>query len=145
MDIEHFILAHGSSIDQERNSLSVFEIVEDFGITVPGTVPQVTLPVQIIVVLRREPAEWGETQQTFRLELFNPDAAAVFQQDFPIKLQAQHRRARFRINMPFMVGKAGSYRFKLSRADKEEIMRETDIIVQVRVEQQQPTMPPVIA
>src|SRR3982751_1810408 len=94
MEIEHLILASGSSIDQERNSLSVFEMLEDFHIQTSA--PGIQVPFQLVCVLKREPAETGESKQTFRFQVIGPDGASLFDQEVPANLPQEQRRARVR-------------------------------------------------
>jgi hypothetical protein len=130
MEIEHLIIANGSSIDQERNALSVFDMIEDFQIQT--NVEKIHVPIQVILVLKREPAETGESKQKFRFEIYGPDGARTFHQEFPVSLAPAQRRFRMRAGLPLVISRSGSYRFALLRIDKPEVSRETDIIVQVR-------------
>lgn len=140
MEIEHLIIANGSSIDQERNSLSIFDMLEDFHIQT--NVPSLHVPIQVVIILKREPAESGESKQSFRFEIFGPDGQKMFGQDFPVTLGPQQRRFRMRANMPLLINRSGLFRFALSRIDRADVSRETDVIIQVKqVAQPHPDQP----
>ena len=133
MLIEHFIIANGSSIDHERHSLSVFEMLEDLQIQT-NALP-ISVSIQIVIVLKREVTESGEHRQNFTLEIVGPDGSKTFQQEFPAVMQAAHRRARLRVNMPLVIARSGVYRFVLQPTGNEDAGRDLDIIVQANLVQ----------
>jgi hypothetical protein len=139
MDIEHLILAAGTSIDQERNSVSVFDLLEDLNIQTGGG--PVQIPFQILVVLKREPAETGEVKQNFRFQIVGADGVASFDQQFAAQVPADQRRFRMRAALPLNLTRSGLYRFVLSRVDSPEVVRETDVIVKLSKAEPGPGQP----
>src|SRR5262245_15312380 len=143
MIIEHFLIANNSSIDHERNSLSIFDIVED--INIRATAPNVVIPIQVIAVIKRDIADVGQLNMPFTLEISSAANNPVNRQEFSVVMDAPHRRSRIRINVAFPVPKTADFRFRLFRTDQPSVARETDIHVAITIEappQQRPQTPP---
>ena len=119
---EHLILAQNSSIDQENNSLSVFGLLEDLNIQAPT--PQVNVPMQAVVILKRED-ERGPVEEEFELQALDPDDRVLLSQVLPLKMDADHRRTRVRVNFQVLVEKSGDYTVRILSKKVKNIFKET--------------------
>lgn len=108
MYIEFLLLARDSSIDVEKNTLSVFDLIED--IDVKTDLPEVQLPIQIVCSFRRE-QETGPFEDRAVLKISGPDGSKVIDQVLPVKLSETHRRCRFRLTTNVPISASGPYTF----------------------------------
>ena len=97
MRLEHFIVARASAIDKDRNTISVFDILEDITLgNVAGTVP---IPVEMIIVFRREKGETGPVKHEVSLRS-GPEST---EKRFLVSFAEHHTRYRVRTSFPLFV------------------------------------------
>jgi hypothetical protein len=111
MKIEHMILCRDTVIDRDRNTLSVFDVVEDLAIKAGGKVA--IIPFHLLAVFRRD-NEVGEKELEFELVISNPSGKELVKLKLPMRIEAKHRRSRLRINGTFPVDSSGDYTFTVS-------------------------------
>jgi len=119
MKLEHLIICRDSIIDREKNTVSVFEIIE--GLVVKAGVKVVTLPFHLLIVFRRE-SEIGEKDFSYDLVVMNPIGKEIVKIHLPTRIEAQHRRSRLRVNGTFSIDSSGDYIFRVLNQD--EVMGE---------------------
>jgi hypothetical protein len=113
MIVEHFILSKGSSIDSERNSLSIFDMIEDTTASYTNDQPptDAVMECMITIVFLRE-SEKGAFKRNVTLKYTQPDGKAN-----EIKVVADFaapiKRYRVRMIAPFFIGKSGDHKFSL--------------------------------
>jgi hypothetical protein len=132
MNIEHFILATNSSIDSERNSLSIFDVIED--IDIHTSVSNIIIPIQAILVLKRSQNEEGEFQFKGNLEIIGPSDEKLVDQPLIGKMEPIHRRLRLKINIGLPVVKSGFYKFKVSGEEGSNLLAERDARITLHFE-----------
>ena len=137
MQIEHFILAKESSIDQERNSLSIFDMIEDIQIQAAQPTAAIPLGMQAIAGFRRE-AEQGEITSRISLRVLRPDGEMVFNKILPFQMKPEHRRFRIRMNLGFLVTTSGEYRFIIDQDGSPQTRREVVLGIHVAPAANQP-------
>lgn len=111
MYIEYFLICRDSAIDVEKNTVSVFDIIEDM--TVETNAMQVTFPVQLIACIRRGENDVGNVEERAKLQFIGPDGKVSFEKEVPAKLKAEHRRTRLRIGTTATFSGSGQYQFKI--------------------------------
>lgn len=131
MKIEHFILANSSSIDQERNTLSVWDFMED--IEVRTNVPGIVFPVHAIVVLKRDRNEVGELPFKGKIEIIDPSGKEIVTHELSARMEAKHRGLRVKMNLGVPISQSGLYTFRIG-SDNKPIATETDINITVHVD-----------
>lgn len=123
MIIEHLILATNSSVDKDRNTLSIFDVVEDIQLVKPKD-QQVNFPVQIIAVIKRDNNDIGEIRSTFLLTLDGPKKKDLLGPiKLPVNLSSEHKRQRLRVNIMCPVNESGEYHFTLQKEDEIKIKK----------------------
>lgn len=127
MVVEHLILAQNSSIDLDNNSLSVFQFLED--VTIHSPQPNVPLPVQMIVVLRRDLNEKELIQSGFKVRVFDPQNKEVFSKILPLEMKPEHRRSRLRLNFNLLLQLSGNYRAEVVLEKQPEVARSFEFFV----------------
>lgn len=129
MTVEHLILARTSSIDGERNVLSVFEFIEDM--TIPADIakapPGGAIEAQVIIVCRRD-SERGPFARKLRLEYHQPDGD-VRNIDLSADFAAGIRRHRNRVVLSLMVSKPGEHRFQLKESPGKKTLAQISIVI----------------
>lgn len=131
MEIEHLILASDSSVDAEKNTLSIFNLIEDIQINSP--LPEVSIPAQIIVVIRRGKKEKGKISSSFKFSSFVPDANDPQWVAIPVEMPESVSRHRIRLNIIIQVKKSGLYRFQIEENGKSEIFREISLTINLDI------------
>lgn len=126
MNIEHLIIARGSSVDSDSNSLSVFEFIED--LTIQSAPGPIAIPMQVIAVFKRTD-EQGPIRAVFRLSIEAPNQSNVVEQEVPVNFESTHVRNRLRINAPLPVERAGIYWIKIQKVDEPGISRVVELNV----------------
>ena len=127
MILEHLILARDSSIDRDKNTVSIFDIIEEIAIRTDAQV--VSLPVQLFVVLRRE-KETGRIDEKLGLVALSPQSEQLFNVSVPFVMAAEHKRSRIRVNIDLPLKATGDYKLKL-----EGMGVQGEAIVAVKFEQ----------
>ena len=127
MKIDHLILAKGSSVDRDTQSLSVFEMIEQMQIQAPKY--PVNVPVHAILVFRRDQNDEGVVIEPWRLTVTGPDAKTLLSQNLEVKMEAEHRRQRVRINFPVQIQGDGTYHVQLSNVNDTSNTRTIDVDV----------------
>jgi hypothetical protein len=126
MIIEHLILAAASSVDRDRNTLSVFDFLEDVQLELPQG-QTARIPLQVIAVVRRDASDIGEIRSNFVLSAFGPGKAQLGRNDIPVNLAAQHARQRVRVDTALEITGAGEYLFRFEKGDLPSLNREISI------------------
>jgi hypothetical protein len=132
MKIEHLVLAKGSSVDRDTQSLSVFEMIEQMQIQAPQF--PVNVPVHAVLVFRRSDVESGVLIEPWRLSVLGPDRKTLLSQNLEVRLEAEHLRQRVRINFPIQVSVDGIYSIQLTHVNKIENTRTLEVDVKAIVE-----------
>lgn len=127
MKIEHLILAKGSSVDRDTQSLSVFEMIEQMQIQAPKY--PVNVPVHAILVFRRDKSDQGVIIEPWRLTVTGPDTKTLLSQNLEVKLEAEHMRQRVRVNFPVQIQTDGTYIVQLSHVNEPQNARILEIDV----------------
>lgn len=127
MKIDHLILAKGSSVDRDTQSLSVFEMIEQMQIQAPKY--PVNIPVHAILVFRRDQNDEGVVIEPWRLTVTGPDSKTLLSQNLEVKMEAEHRRQRVRINFPVQIQGDGTYHVQLSNVNDSGNTRTIDVDV----------------
>lgn len=127
MKIDHLILAKGSSVDRDTQSLSVFEMIEQMQIQAPKY--PVNVPVHAILVFRRDQNDEGVVIEPWRLTVTGPDSKTLLSQNLEVKMEAEHRRQRVRINFPVQIQGDGTYHVQLSNVNDTSNTRSIDVDV----------------
>lgn len=140
MKIEHLILAKGSSVDRDTQSLSVFEMIEQMQIQAPQF--PVNVPVHAVLVFRRKENETGVLIEPWRLSIIGPDKKTLLSQSLEVRLEAEHLRQRVRINFPIQVGTDGVYSIQLNHVNQTDNARvlEVDVKAIVDISRKMPKM-----
>lgn len=129
MFIEYLLLAQDSSIDQEKNSLSVFGILEDLDIKT--NLSEVHFPFQVIISIRRD-KETGPIESNINLKLHPPNSQPVTQ-SLPFKMNSEHRRFRMRVNVAILINSSGE--LKCSAKLPDESSPPIEMIVNLKFQQ----------
>ncbi len=137
MIVEHFLIARGSSVDRDTQSLSVFEFIEQIQVQAPRF--PVMLPVHAVVVIRRTKEEEGPLRGIYRLSVENPFGEEVLAQDIPVTFEQNHSRQRVRLNFPLPVGGSGIYYVAVENTNDSEDWSEIPLEVKA-VEVAPPTI-----
>jgi hypothetical protein len=132
MKIEHFILANSSSIDHERNTLSVWDFMED--VEVRTNTLGIVFPIHAILVLKRDRNEVGELPFNGKIEIMDPTGKEIVTHELSAKMDPKHRRLRVKMNLGVPVSKSGFYTFRISGLDSKPMAAETDINITVHVD-----------
>jgi len=126
MQVDHLILAKGSSVDKDTQSLSVFELIEQMQIQAPQF--PVNVPVHAVLVFRRE-GEQGVVSDPWQLILKSPDQTILMSQNLEVKLEDGHLRQRLRVNFPMQIQNDGTYQIVLRHRNEKSRSRELKIDV----------------
>ncbi len=111
MKLEHLIIAKESSIDFEKNTLSVFDVIED--LTIDSPMERVGFPVQAIAVIKRED-EKGRIEGVADLNVISPNFERLVHQKIKFVQEQEHRRTRMRINIMLPIDRTGVYTFQIN-------------------------------
>jgi hypothetical protein len=130
MIVEHFILARDSSIDRDKNTMSIFDMIEELQVQVQAGVASIQLGVQAIAVLARQ-AETGAIRAFFTLKVLSPKGDVISQENIPAVFAENHKRLRLRMNMGFTVTEPGTYTFRFEKGDDPTVSREGTIGVDI--------------
>jgi hypothetical protein len=130
MIIEHLILARDSAVDRDKNTLSVFDFIEEVQFEVPPAA-KLQFPVQVIAVIRREGSEVGEIRTNFVLSILDPKNRQISKNDIPVVMSAQHTRQRVRIGAGVLATESGDYTFRFEKGDNNSVARELPLKVTV--------------
>jgi hypothetical protein len=123
MIIEHFFVSKGASVDNATNQISIFEIIED--ITVQAPALPISIPVNIVGIVRREPTEVGEVVSNFQIRINSP-SKLIQTENVRVVIQAVHTRTRIRFITGFAVAEPGMYKFSIVQTDRETNSRSID-------------------
>jgi len=123
MIIEHLILARDSSVDRDKNTLSVFDFLEDVQVEAPKGA-KVRIALQVITVIGREDHEVGEVRANFVLTAVSPLGTVLTKNDLPVVMASGQNRQRMRMNLAIEAVESGSYVFKLAKGDDADRARE---------------------
>ena len=117
MQIEHLILAKGSAVDRDSQSLSVFEMIEQMQIQAPQF--PVNVPVHAVLVFRRQSDEAGVLTEPWQMSLKAPDGKTLLSQNLDVKMEENHRRQRLRVNFPMQIHSDGTYHIELRNRNND--------------------------
>ena len=127
MFVEHLIIAANSSIDFERNTMSVFDFIESVQIEMPQGMAKAPIPIHVIAIVKRESQDVGEIRTNFVLSTFGPGDVKQHRNDVPVNIAANVNRQRIRINAHFEVGATGIYKCRFEKGDNPNVSREISI------------------
>lgn len=140
MKIDHLILAKGSSVDRDTQSLSIFEMIEQMQIQAPKY--PVNVPVHAILVFRRASEEEGVIIEPWRLTVTGPDSKTLLSQNLEVRMESEHRRQRVRINFPVQIQGDGIYYIQLTNVNDASNTRTIDVDVKAITDiSKRPEMP----
>lgn len=125
--IEHLwtILAGSSSVDNETNSFSIFNILEEVTIQAngqnmdPNEKKNISIPFEIISMWKREDIEnKEEIISEVKVSLFDPKGIVVQEMGYKMEMKSQHQRMRMRVKAnAITVTKQGEYYFSVKIKD----------------------------
>lgn len=125
--IEHLwtILAGSSSVDNETNSFSIFNILEEVTIQAngqnmdPNEKKNISIPFEIISMWKREDIEnKEEITSEVKVSLFDPKGIVVQEMGYKMEMKSQHQRMRMRVKAnAITVTKQGEYYFSVKIKD----------------------------
>ncbi|HEC30414.1 MAG TPA: hypothetical protein ENI66_00145 [Candidatus Yonathbacteria bacterium] len=119
-----------SSIDEETNSLSLFNIVEEITIDTRKAREQgeqkntasfpIQIPLEIVIMLRKNRVNQSITAD-LRIDLLDPKGKSLQHMQAAVKINKEHKRLRFRIKMNGIeVSSSGDYLLKISTQEPNE-------------------------
>ncbi|HTR18775.1 MAG TPA: hypothetical protein VMH91_02225 [Candidatus Paceibacterota bacterium] len=117
------ILALSSSIDRDKNSLSLFDILEEITIQLAGPVPeQFAFPVNMELISLWEREQVGENVELkFKFLLKDPNGKILSESEGVLKMEPQHKRSRFRAQFQGVpITGPGVYRFEIISLEPEK-------------------------
>ena len=111
MILEHLILARDSSIDREKNTVSLFDLIEELSIT--SIYPAVNYQVQLFMILKRD-AEVGPLKESVTLVITAPNGDLLTNAEVNLVMMPEHKRTRLRMNIELPIQTSGDYKFKIT-------------------------------
>ncbi len=130
--IQTWGIACGSaSIDQENNSLSLFNVIEEITIDKKGIQDNqndnkesgsftIQLPIEIILMLAKN--RLGQTAVAeLRIDFLDPEGKSLQNMQMGIEIKKEHKRLRFRVKMNgIKISSSGDYVFRISTKETHE-------------------------
>lgn len=110
------IVAQSSSVDLDRNSLSLFDIVEEISFQIPGILPEnAVFPINLQLVSLWERDEIGtDTELKVKTILKDPKNKILVGVEGLIKMKPQHKRFRYRNQFQGMpITGSGAYKYEI--------------------------------
>ncbi len=115
------ILCAGSSIDQQTNNLSLYNLIEELTLlrgdvenqkkTAQSAILPIAFPFQLITLWER--SDMGAIETFVKMQLLDPAEKVLNEIEYAVKIEAHQERNRFTVNFnafPFTAD--GSYQFK---------------------------------
>lgn len=110
------ILAQSSAIDQNSNTLSLFDILEEIAFQTNGPVPKkMVIPIntQLVSLWERGDAV-GKVEFKFKFILRDPKKQILSERESVLKMEEHHKRSRFRAQLQGMpITVPGMYRYEI--------------------------------
>lgn len=131
MKIQYMIVSQSSSIDQNNNLISIFEIIEDLAITKDDPRAIINLPVVCTMCISKDDTDASvELDFNITIKLIKTsDESILFEQNYPIHFDVAHKRFRFRLNTTIPVNDTNIYKFVAYKSDDENIRAEYPISI----------------
>lgn len=117
------ILAQSSAVDQTKNSLSIFDIVEEITIQIGGQLPdQFVFPVNMMLVSLWERDKMGESADLkLRIRLKDPKDEILFNNEASLHMDPHHKRSRLLVQLQGMpVRGEGTYLYEIVSMEPEK-------------------------
>ena len=106
MNLEHLILARDSSIDFEKNTVSIFDMIEE--LVIRSTEPSFSFPLQMLLILRRT-IEVGGIKTKLTIAITAPGGETVSNTEINLVMAPEHKRTRVRMNVALPITTSGDY------------------------------------
>jgi Family of unknown function (DUF6941) len=115
ISVELMTAAHGSAIDRDTNSISIFEIIDELN---APSFPLLVQKMVIVVIFRREKVSEAESVESKIRIVMEEDL--LFESDFTFNFNVNSRRNRTRLALDgFVIPKPGIVRFEILLEGKE--------------------------
>lgn len=142
--IEHLwtILAGSSSVDNESNSFSIFNILEEITIQAngqsmnPNEKKNISIPFEIISMWKRVNDDKEDIISDIKVSLFDPKGELVQEMGYKMEMKSQHQKMRMRVKANgIAVTKPGEYNFSIKVKNNNDFIEvgRTPLVVKMPV------------
>ena len=116
-NLDWVVVSKDTVVDNQTNSLSIINIIEELTLTGERPKTDFKIPVQIkaIIMWRKNSPEKADSKIMFGMSFIDPNKKTLSRADFVLKFEKNKKRVRSIVNIPdFQVTSEGIYTLEIT-------------------------------